>query len=135
LTVRSLPWPLKGEGVVVAEGAAPGEFTIWATDEAIGSGALSVDGDTLRIERLCINPKGRGYGAGSEAARLLLDAAAGAGMRRVRAHAPPDLGLAVYFWIRMGLRPLHGDGPEGGIWFEAEPGEVSRAWPGSGHGA
>jgi hypothetical protein len=32
--------------------------------------------------------------------------------------APPDLGLAVYFWSRMGLRPLNGPGPDGGIWFE-----------------
>jgi hypothetical protein len=68
--------------------------------------------------RLCIDERSRGYGAGSEAILLLSGAAAAAGWERLRARAHPAFGLSVYFWIRMGFRPLHGDGPEGGIWFE-----------------
>ena len=71
----------------------------------------------LIIRTLCIDSARRGYGAGTEAAQMLLEAARGKA-DTVRAWAPPDLGLAVYFWIRMGLQPLHGEGPEGGIWFE-----------------
>ena len=45
-------------------------------------------------------------------------AAAAPAYAEIKAWAPPDLGLAVYFWVRMGLSPLHGEGPDGGIWFE-----------------
>jgi hypothetical protein len=74
----------------------------------------------LVVESLCIDEALRGYGRGSDAARMLTSMAAARGWRRLRAWAPPDRGLAVYFWVRMGLRPLFGDGPDGGIWFERE---------------
>jgi len=66
---------------------------------------------------LCIHEAERGYGAGSEAARLFALAARQADWTRLRARAHPQFGLSVYFWMRMGFRPLHGEGPEGGIWF------------------
>ncbi len=69
------------------------------------------------IERLCIEEEARGYGAGSGAATALLRSLA----RRhavVHTWAPPDRGLAVYFWMRMGFRPLPGEGPDGGLRFE-----------------
>jgi hypothetical protein len=69
-----------------------------------------------------VEPAARGYGLGSEAAGLLRDAAARAGFATLRARSHPDLGLSVYFWTRMGLHPLVGPGPEGGIWFERELG-------------
>jgi ribosomal protein S18 acetylase RimI-like enzyme len=85
--------------VEVRGGLAPGELLIW---------------------ELCIEREHRGYGAGSEAARLLAGAAKAAGWTSLRARAHPEYGLSVYFWIRMGFRPLHGEGPEGGIWFVRE---------------
>lgn len=72
----------------------------------------------LLIRSLCIEEGRRSYGAGSEAARLLLRAAFASNFRTVRAWAPGGRGLALYFWVRMGLRPLHGEGPDGGIWLE-----------------
>jgi hypothetical protein len=83
-------------------------------------GTIEVDGGPgqLTVRRLCIDEAHRSYGAGSEAAWLLVRAAEGAGFARLRAWAHPSLGLSVYFWIRMGFSPRHGEGPEGGIWFE-----------------
>ncbi|MDZ7726708.1 MAG: hypothetical protein U5Q44_00135 [Dehalococcoidia bacterium] len=80
-----------------------------------------VEGDgSLNVASLCVDKERRGYRLpGSEAARLLVDAAADAGYHaRITAWAPPDNGLAVYFWYRMGLRALHGEGPNGGLRFE-----------------
>jgi hypothetical protein len=77
------------------------------------------EGDgTLFIRELCIDLPHRGFGLGSETARLVGAAAARGDWRMLRAWAPPDLGLATYFWSRMGLRPRFGAGPDGGIWFE-----------------
>lgn len=84
-------------------------------------GAIQIEtlpGELLLVRSLCVDEDARGYGAGSEAARMLIEFAASSGFGAMRAWAAPDLGLSVYFWIRMGLRPLHGAGPGGGIWFE-----------------
>jgi GNAT superfamily N-acetyltransferase len=86
-------------------------------EERVGELGYEVARGAVTIRSLCIEPPHRGYGAGSEAAWLFLRAAEMAGLG-LRAWAPPDLGLAVYFWSRMGFRALHGEGPEGGIWFE-----------------
>lgn len=69
------------------------------------------------IQSLVIGEAHRRYGAGSEAARLLTDAIL-ANEPRITAWAPPHLGLSVYFWSRMGYRPVHGEGPEGGLLFQ-----------------
>lgn len=89
-----------------------------ADDVRVGDVAISGDRVELVIERLCIETAHRSYGAGSEAAYLLIAAARDAGVERLRAWAHPDLGLSVYFWTRMGFSPRHGEGPDGGIWFE-----------------
>ncbi len=89
-----------------------------ATGEPLGDVEVRPGGPgELIVWRLCIEDPNRGYGAGTEAALLLMAAAAEAGWRRLRARAHPGYGLSVYFWIRMGFRPLHGEGPEGGIWY------------------
>jgi GNAT superfamily N-acetyltransferase len=107
---------LEGERVRVDLGA--GEIVRLADSQRIGDVAWREEGGAFVVEKLSIDDAARGYGAGSEAARLLREYAAAEGWRTMRAWAPPDLGLAVYFWCRMGLRPLFGDGPNGGIWFE-----------------
>lgn len=84
---------------------------------AVGEVAVDVSGDLPFIERLCIDEEARGYGAGSETATALVRAL-GRRYPAVRTWAPPDRGLAVYFWVRMGFRPVAGEGPDGGLWFE-----------------
>lgn len=87
-------------------------------DVSVGSAIIETDDEGPWIATLCIALEHRGYGAGSEAAWHITQHFAQQGTLRLRAWAPPDIGLAVYFWSRMGFRPLHGPGPNGGIWFE-----------------
>lgn len=98
--------PARGTVIRRADGAAVGGFVLEHRSAA------------LIVHSLCIEEAERGYGLGSEAARLLREAAGAGPWKHLRAWAPPDRGLAVYFWSRMGLRPLFGKGPEGGLWFE-----------------
>jgi hypothetical protein len=102
------------------EGPVPGSSSLIRIRDGVEAGTLAVvaDGDTLFVERLCIESEHRGYGLGTETARLVRRHAEGGPWRLLRAWAPPDLGLAVYFWCRMGLRPVPGEGPHGGILFE-----------------
>lgn len=89
------------------------------SDEApVGRFELELADDGFFVRALCIHEPHRGYGAGSEAVLLLNGACDDANVPLVRAWAPPDRGLAVYFWIRMGFHPLQGEGPEGGLLFE-----------------
>ncbi len=97
---------------------ATGRVLRMADGVAAGRVELRAAGDELFIARLEVDPAFRGYGLGSESARLLRQRAETGHWRTLRAWAPPHLGLSVYFWNRMGLRPLHGEGPDGGIWFE-----------------
>lgn len=101
-----------GEGLVAAA------IVRLADGEAVGVIELEDLGETLRIHRLCIFEAHRGYGLGTDVARALRLHAEGGPWVRMLAAAAPDLGLSVYFWTRMGFRPLHGEGPGGGIWFE-----------------
>ncbi len=98
----------------------PTGFTIirLSDETAVGAAIIEYDAEGPWIASLCIDAPHRGYGAGSEAAWRLTRHYTDAGTPRLRAWAPPDVGLAVYFWSRMGFRPLHGPGPHGGIWFE-----------------
>lgn len=117
MTEAGLKFPMRGERVSLVS-TADGLQVLDSDGKQIGTLKLErTDDDVLFVKSLCIDKARRGYGAGTEAAQLILAAAAGT-MSIVRAWAPPNLGLAVYFWIRMGLHPLHGEGPDGGIWFE-----------------
>ncbi|MDE2934036.1 MAG: hypothetical protein OXS47_09250 [Chloroflexota bacterium] len=118
---RPLPQRIAGEWVtlrrVEGDGVVRYEVRRKGRREVVGEVSVDLSGDVPFIERLCIDEEARGYGAGSGAATALLKT-----LRRrypvVRTWAPPDRGLAVYFWVRMGFRPLHGEGPDGGLWFE-----------------
>lgn len=103
---------------LVPEGDATLAVERLADGVRAGHVELAAAGATLEVRCLAIDDAPRGYGAGSEAANLLVRSAEAAGWRHIRAWAHPSLGLSVYFWMRMGFRPLHGEGPEGGIWFE-----------------
>ena len=97
-----------------------GEGTIRRLRDEVAAGLVELrgDGDVLFVARLEVAPAYRGYGLGTECARLIRERAERGEWRTLRAWAPPNLGLAVYFWSRMGLRPLHGEGSGGGLWFE-----------------
>lgn len=103
--------------------AAPTSLAVRRIADGMDVGTVELEHDDtlgLTIRRLCIDEAHRSYGAGSEGAWLLVGAAHAAGYQRLRAWAHPSLGLSVYFWMRMGFSPRHGEGPEGGIWFERE---------------
>ena len=103
--------------------ASPGGYAIVAAGgETIGRLELDSEGDVLFVKSLCIDEGHRGFGAGSEAGRLVRESAAAGPWHTLRAWAPPDRGLAVYFWFRMGLHPVPGDGPHGGLQLERQVG-------------
>lgn len=122
-TTRPLPERIAGERVSLrrVEGGEVARYEVRrrGTRGAVGEVALDLRTDVPFIERLCIDEAARGYGAGSGAATALLRAL-GRRYAAVRTWAPPDRGLAVYFWVRMGFRPVAGEGPNGGLWFEQE---------------
>lgn len=99
---------------------ASSELAVVRLDDGVQVGTIEFEAAAaqLTIRRLCVGKEYRSYGAGSEAAWLLVRAAEGVGFERLRSWAHPSLGLSVYFWIRMGFSPRHGEGPDGGIWFE-----------------
>ena len=118
MTLATLPPVVDGERFSLR--ATDDGFAILrrADDERVGEIVLEREDGRTTIRSLCVDEAHRSYGAGSEAARLLTGACDAAGVPLLRTWAHPNLGLSVYFWIRMGFSPVHGEGPEGGIWFE-----------------
>lgn len=103
------------------EASGVGAYRIHRKRDGLEVGSLELEerGGRVFVQSLCIEREHRGFGAGSGAAALLREAVADAGKwRALQAWAPPDAGLAVYFWLRMGLRPLAGEGPGGGLLLE-----------------
>ena len=126
VSAPQIAFPLGGSRFRLERGERGNVSVIRLADGVtVGAFVLEIDNETLTIRSLCIEVPHRSYGAGSEAARLLVVAAESAGFSRIRAWAHPGLGLSAYFWGRMGLRPLHGEGPEGGIWYERVVGFVA----------
>lgn len=131
---RPLPERITGERVSLRR-VEDGDVTRYEVRRrgrrgAVGEVTVDLRGEVPFIERLCIDEEARGYGAGSGAATALLRALSSR-YAAVRTWAPPDRGLAVYFWVRMGFRPVAGEGPNGGLWFEQE---LSRPRPRRGAG-
>ena len=118
---RPLPQRITGEWIslrrVESGDVARYEVRRRGKREVVGEVAVDLTGEAPFISRLCIEEGARGYGAGSGTATALLRSLASR-YPVVRTWAPPDRGLAVYFWVRMGFRPVHGEGPDGGLWFE-----------------
>src|SRR5688572_14066964 len=106
---------------VSLEAAGDGEYRILRTIDGAELGRLRLETSdaALVVRSLCVDEAHRGYGAGSGAAALIREAwAQDARWTVLRAHAPQGGGLAVYYWMRMGLRPIPGGGPDGGLLFE-----------------
>ena len=122
MSPEDLPLPITGERfrLELARGYVS---VLRLVDEAsVRRVELEPPPDGQLVKALCIDDEHRSYGAGSEAALLLNRLCEASGVPAVRAWAAPNLGLSVYFWIRMGFQPLHGEGPDGGIWFERKQG-------------
>ncbi len=118
MNVGDLPLPQSGERFRIAQADDLIAIVRLSDETKVGAIVLEPLDDGLFIRSLCVDEEHRSYGAGSEAARLLNRACHEANVPTVRTWAAPNLGLSVYFWIRMGFRPRHGEGLEGGIWFE-----------------
>lgn len=116
----TVAFPLEGQRVRIdpPDIASVSSIIRLADSQAVGHLTLESAGTTLTIQELCIDQPYRSYGCGSETGFLIVSAATAAGFDLLRAWAAPDLGLSVYFWSRMGFHPLHGEGPNGGIWLE-----------------
>ena len=113
--------PLEGARVRL-EDAGDGSLRIVRLDDGLATGHVRLEGRgrELFVEALCIDSAARGYGLGSETARLVREAAERGPWDALAAWAPAHVGLAVYCWCRMGLRPLHGEGPGGGRAFRRD---------------
>jgi hypothetical protein len=114
--------PLIGPRVRLEPGEAGSVTILDGGGARAGTIEIEDEGSSLFVRSLCIDVAMRGFGLGSEAARLLRGAAEDGPWTSVRAWAPPGEGLAVYFWFRMGFRPLHGEGPGGGLLLERRTG-------------
>lgn len=85
-------WPVGDRHAVVALDGVP-----------IGIAAFRVDGNRLTIGALATAPAYRDRGFGSEAV-YALEQISGAAV--AMALVPSSNGLAIYFWLRVGYRPL-----------------------------
>ena len=119
MTPDALALPIEGDRFRL-ERESDTSLAVFRKNDGERVGTLTVEwqGDALAVRSLFIDEAHRSYGAGSEAALLFNRACDAGAIPLVRTWAPPGRGLSVYFWIRMGFRPLHGEGPEGGLWFE-----------------
>lgn len=118
MSPEDLPLPITGERFQLERAGGYVSVVRLVDGASVGRLELEPHPDGLFVKALCIDDEHRSYGAGSEAALLLNRLCEASGVPAVRAWAAPNLGLSVYFWIRMGFHPLHGEGPDGGIWFE-----------------
>ncbi len=127
VTIEPSAFPLSGKRARLeyARGGREGVASrvelrvVRVADSALaGLVTLEVEADALVVRALCIESAFRSYGLGSECGALLRGYAEQGPWTVLRASAAPNLGLSAYFWTRMGLHPLHGEGPDGGIWFE-----------------
>jgi hypothetical protein len=88
--------------------------------------------DTAAIIELVATPAALARrGAGMQAAALLEASLRKRGVRTIYAPAPEVHGIAMYFWIRLGYRPLmRGEWPEvreGTVWLRREIAATTRA--------
>ena len=124
MSTLALGFPLEGERVrLESDRPDSAAVIVRLSDRApVGTIAFETAHTTLTIQSFCIDAAGAKL-------RLWLGGrvALCSGRRSLRLRTRPglgasNLGLAVYFWFRMGFHPLHGEGPEGGIWLELELG-------------
>ena len=72
----------------------------------LGSSAATLESRTVIWTWLAVESRWRAYGYGGAAVPLLEEAARAAGATVALAPLPPDNGVALYFWLRLGYTPL-----------------------------
>jgi GNAT superfamily N-acetyltransferase len=87
-------------------GSATRRAVAAASGEEIGFVQAEVREGLLDLRWIELMPEHRGWGHGSEAVRLLETEAAGSGAALARVDVPSGNGLALYFWLRLGYRPV-----------------------------
>ena len=97
---------------------------------AIGAAVLLQDVPSMAdatIPFLAVDPARRFRGLGGEAGLALAAHLRSSGVSRVYAPVPDGRGLALYFWLRLGFRPLlQGESPGPLLGLKAEP--VRGVW-------
>ena len=109
-----------GNGVLIsdAEGAVTGAAIVLCDVPAAGSATIPF---------LAVDPARRFRGLGGEAGLALAAHLRSSGVSRVYAPVPDGRGLALYFWLRLGFRPLlQGESPGPLLGLKAEP--VRGVW-------
>lgn len=96
-TEDALARSIEREGVLTTTGRDPTLVIAYET------GVLAPD--AARIRLLAVDPERRRLGLGGEAA-LALERRLAKSMGRIYVLVPSRLGIALYFWLRLGYRPL-----------------------------
>jgi hypothetical protein len=88
------------------------EVRVIVVDEPVGVMTFQIDSPNAVIEFVGVAPACTRKGYGHAGAALLEEELRAAGLTHIYAPAPAIHGIAVYFWIRRGYRPLlQGDWP------------------------
>ncbi|MXY80322.1 MAG: GNAT family N-acetyltransferase [Chloroflexi bacterium] len=100
-----------------------GDAVYWlrpvGTATPVGACAARVEEDALVWTWLAVEAEWRGYGYGGAAVPIVERAARRLGATSGRALVPASNGIALYFWLRLGYRPLAGAAwakPREGTW-------------------
>ncbi len=112
------PWLPQAAGDLVCDGwagdgalsDATGDRTVLVAVEGRPAGILAYQADAPEpdaawVRLLAVEPGRRRLGVGGRAA-LALEKRLRRSVRRIYVLVPADLGLAFYFWLRLGYRPL-----------------------------
>ncbi len=80
--------------------------------EMVGAIGYAPGAGECWITAVVVDPRRRGLGLGSEGVQALEEEMARQGTHRFWARVPLNLGLALFFWLRLGYRPgaIGGDG-------------------------
>ena len=87
----------------------------------IGACAARIEDTTLVWTWLAVAAEWRGFGYGGAAVPIVERAAMRLGATSGRALVPASNGIGLYFWLRLGYRPLSGPGrpkPREGTWMQ-----------------
>lgn len=95
------------------------EYKIFSKKSGVEIGVVVIkfEKGTPMVMSICIEEAKRGYGNGTDALLILLSDMAKS-YKVIKAFAPSNLGLAAFFWVRMGFQPCFGKAPDGGLWFK-----------------
>ncbi|MSQ61441.1 MAG: GNAT family N-acetyltransferase [Dehalococcoidia bacterium] len=89
--------------------AGAGVYLIEEAGAVVGAvrARLVADGEAARFDALVVRPEARRRGIGAKALALVEEAT---GARRFLAETRARDGRALYFWLRLGYRPIYEDG-------------------------